>query len=183
MCIVLSSAYYSALWCSLMLTCSLKLMVLSALSLAYYCQERPSPNPTTHFPLFQISPSFQNILQSGNNFPTFHKKFMFHKPTFLMTFFSHWLRFFNSSPYVLKNANFPPISANFYFPLRFKCSPHFVKFACFSLPSGLTVMRLCIIQCTHWTPLHIALLLQCVSLKCVSCRLKEILHDLYVWGM
>src|SRR6218665_3299463 len=49
-----------------------------------------------HFPLFQISPYFQNFFRLCVSFPD---KFLdFHPPNFLMTFFSHRTQISNCSP-------------------------------------------------------------------------------------
>src|SRR6218665_1740732 len=69
--------------------------------------------------------------------PFQQKNFNFHPLKFLMTFF-------RIIPYFRCFSTFPP---------------DFVKFTCFYIvcvfrfPSCLTMMHLCITQCTHWTPL------------------------------
>src|SRR6218665_2364767 len=47
-----------------------------------------------------------------------------------------------------------PISRNLLFPLYFEeCFCLYMYFSCFSLLPSLTMMLVCIIQCTYWTPL------------------------------
>ena len=52
-------------------------------------QRRPSPKANDAFLPISDSPSFQNISESGNIFPTFPKKLaIFHPRKFLLNFFS-----------------------------------------------------------------------------------------------
>src|SRR6218665_3317846 len=89
--------------------------------------------------------------------------FAFHPPIFLMTlFFSHRPQISNS-PYFPCFNNFPPVSRKLLFPPYFQTFlPVFKKFTCFLhtfcvhvflSPLNLTMMHLCITQCTYWTPL------------------------------
>src|SRR6218665_1353342 len=92
----------------------------------------------------------------------------FHPPKFLMTFFSHRPQISNFSPV---SVNFPPVSRKLLFPLYFqKCPPCFRKihllftyFMCISFPPALTMMHLCITQCTYWTPLVLTIPVQCYN--------------------
>jgi len=113
--------------------------------------------PVSDFPLFP-----KKISDSAENFPnlTFSKKnFVFHPPKFLTSFFSHSPQISNFplfsvfqfiSPYFRKFF-FPPTTANF--PLISINLRDFAYFTCISFPSALTMMHLCITQCTYWTPL------------------------------
>ena len=53
----------------------------------------------------------------------------------------------------------PLFCENYYFPLLWQIPPWFTQFhllftyfTCISFPSALTMMHLCITQCTYWTP-------------------------------
>ena len=79
------------------------------------------------------------------------KKIDFLPQKFLMTLVS---------PIFAVSVHFPPISGKLLFPHYFaKFLSDFVKFTCFtclmsfSFPPSLTMMHLCIAQCTYWTPL------------------------------
>src|SRR6218665_1110384 len=119
-----------------------------------------------HFPLFPIPPFPKNVSDSVENFPNF-------------TFSTKILRlssakisdnFFLSST---TNSEFPPIYIFSLFQYistisqKLLFSPYFSKFLsrfcriyvlftyfiCFSFLPSLTMMHLCITQCTYWTPL------------------------------
>src|SRR6218665_2191228 len=75
-------------------------------------------------------------------------------------FFSHRPQISNFPPSLPLSVHFPLFRENYYFPLLLKIPPLFKKFTCFLLtffvfcvPSTLTMMHLCITQCTYWTPL------------------------------
>src|SRR6218665_1575140 len=79
-----------------------------------------------------------------------------------MTSFSSTLNF--SMPIIIisqKLIHFSPVSKKLSFSLFLTISSVFIRFmsffiyfTCFFLPSVLTMMHLCVIQHTHWTPLH-----------------------------
>src|SRR6218665_2962880 len=109
-----------------------------------------------HFPMFQIFPLF------SKHFQTLWKLFIcsrkdFHPPKFLMTFFSHRPQISNFLSYFPCFSTLPPpVSRKLLFPHILKC-PHPVleKFTCFlhtlcvfCFPPTLTMMHLCITQCT-----------------------------------
>src|SRR6218665_2058219 len=80
-----------------------------------------------------------------------------------MTFFCHRLQILNFPPYFASFSIFPPvIGENYYFPPTFTNFPPcfrkihqlFTYFVCIFSPPTLTMMHLCITQCTYWTPLH-----------------------------
>src|SRR6218665_1293397 len=121
-----------------------------------------------HFPtLFQISPLFSNIFlifwKISEILPFPDKISYFHPPKFLTTFFL----FFSHRPQISNFprfaclTTFPPlIRENFLFPPTFQnFLPVFEKFNSFLhtlrviSPPTLTMMHLCITQCTYWTPL------------------------------
>src|SRR6218665_2593379 len=121
-----------------------------------------------HFPLFQISPLFSKNFQTLWNISKmlpFPEKFLdFHLPKFLMTFCLVIEHKFRISPCFPCFGTFPPLfRENYYFPPTFKnVLPVFEKFTCFlhilcvfRFPPTLTMMHLCITQCTYWTPLPI----------------------------
>ncbi len=118
------------------------------------------PEAMMHFPLFQISPYFRKLFQTPWKIFTiwpFPKKiFDFHLPKFLMTFFffSHWPQIWNFPLFSLFQY-ISPYFGKFFFPLLLQISPWFRKiyvfftyFMCFSFPPTLTMMHLCITQCT-----------------------------------
>src|SRR6218665_469100 len=121
-----------------------------------------------HFPpLFQISPLFPKKFRTFRNFFTilpFPEKFLdFHPPKFLMTFFFLVIdhKFRNSPLFSLFQYISPLVSRKLFFPpLLLQLSPPVLgKFTCFLHtlrvfpPPTLTMMHLCITQCTYWTPL------------------------------
>src|SRR6218665_2294838 len=125
-----------------------------------HSQGHPSPPETMmHFPpCFRFRPLFSKNFQTRRKIFTilpFPDKFLdFHPPKFLMT------------PYFPCFNTFPPLFCeNYYFPLildKFPPTPVLDKFTCFlhalrvfRFPPTLTMMHLCITQCTYWTPLFI----------------------------
>src|SRR6218665_2490655 len=121
-----------------------------------------------HFPsLFQISPYFRKIFRFRGKFAKFflfpEKFFDFHPPKFLMTFFSHPPEILKFPSVFLVSVHFPPVFQQLLFsPLTFKnfprcfrkitCFLHTCTFCVFRFPPTLTMMHLCITQCTYWTP-------------------------------
>src|SRR6218665_866857 len=113
-----------------------------------------------HFFLFQISPFFRKFFDiPWRIFPILAFSeiiFDFHPPKFLMTFYYK----FSIPPIFPVSLHFPPISQKLLFPYFKKCSLCFRKMYVFlhtlyvfRIPPILTLMHLCIIQCTYWTPL------------------------------
>src|SRR6218665_3217157 len=109
------------------------------------------PKPMMHFPpYFTFPPLFRKFQSLGKcspllgNVPNFSKKFTFHPPKFLMTFFKSFaqisLPIWNIfiSPTVLQD--FPLISLNL---------PVFNVLYVFLFPPTLTTMHLCITQWTY----------------------------------
>src|SRR6218665_3879216 len=98
-------------------------------------------------PLFQI-PLFQKNSQTPSKM-----------------YFSHRLQILNFPPIFAFSFHFPIFRKHFHFPRTFANFPLIsVKFAFFCLlyvffvsPSTLTMMHLCITQCTYWTPLKLGL--------------------------
>ena len=130
-------------------------------------QGRPSPlRPWCIFPLFQIFPYFRKIFGLWGNF----SKFYFYPTNFLIfirrhfwwPFFSHRPQISNLPPYFPCFNTFPPCFAKIIlssptltnFPHCFR-QIHllFTYFTCISFPPTVTMMHLCITQCTYWTPL------------------------------
>ena len=81
---------------------------------------------------------------------------------FLMTFFSHWLQMLNFplfslfqyiSPLFPENDNFPLLLLQIPPPAFVKCTCFLHTLCDFCFPPSSTMMRLCITQCTFWTPL------------------------------
>ncbi len=110
-------------------------------------------------PLFQIFPYFRKKFRLRGKFSQFYlfpKKFQFSSAKFFLSLTTN----FEFSPYFRCFSTFPPISRKLLFPPTFQISfPNFVKFTCFlcvfCLPPSVTVMHICITQCTmaYWTPL------------------------------
>src|SRR6218665_1259501 len=109
--------------------------------------------PVSDFPLF--STNFQTLWKIFKILPFPEKFFDFHPPKFLMTFF-------RISPYFPCFSTFPPVSRKLLFrpPTMKNFPPVFEKFTCFlhilcvfRFPPTLTMMHLCITQCTYWTSL------------------------------
>src|SRR6218665_1650900 len=93
------------------------------------------------------------------------EKFLnFHLPKFLTTLFSHRPQISNFplfqyiSPLFRENYYFPPTLPNFRPPVfdKFTCFLHTLRV--FRFPPTLTMMHLCITQCTYWTPVRHAIL-------------------------
>ena len=151
-----------------------------------------------HFPpCFRFLPCFRNFFQTPwKIFPIsqlylFPKMFRFNPPKFLITIFSNLLQILNFPLFSL----FQYISPYFakiiiFFPHFSKFAPYFRKiyvlfsyFMCFSFPPSLTMMHLCITQCTYWTPLnetHIWLYWVCMLVSVQQCCLiTKIIHGLF----
>src|SRR6218665_3869108 len=67
----------------------------------------------------------------------------------------------SDDPFSPVSVHFPPLSRKLLFPLLSKMSPCFriihllfTYITCISFPPTLTMMHLCITQCTYWTPLR-----------------------------
>src|SRR6218665_3214901 len=79
---------------------------------------------------------------------------------FLVTFFSHRPQISNFPPIFAVSIHFPPVSQKLFVPPTFTHFPPcfrqihllFTYFTCI-FPPTLTMMHLCITQCTYWTPL------------------------------
>src|SRR6218665_1373115 len=89
----------------------------------------------------------------------------------------------NSPPYFRYFNTFPPISKLLFPPYFSKFSPCFRKiyvfftyFICFSFPPSLTMMHLCITQCTYWTPL-LSVKLSIVLLRLIQRNSKALNCD------
>src|SRR6218665_2509172 len=87
---------------------------------------------------------------------TFSKKFLdFHPPKFLMTFFFQIppiSLFLYISPLFRENYSFPPPLTNLP-PVLDKFTCFLYTLRAFHFPLALTMMHLCITQCTYWMPL------------------------------
>ena len=132
-------------------------------------QGRPSPPETMmHFPpCFRFPPIFEKFSDSRKLFtilPIPEKFLDFHPPKFLITFsfyFSHRPQISNFPLFSLFQYISPLFRENYYFhPTLKNFSPCFRKihllftcFMCISFPPTLTMMHLCITQCTYCTPL------------------------------
>src|SRR6218665_2506262 len=122
-----------------------------------------------HFPLFQISSlfskKFQTLWKVFKILPFPEKCLDFHPPKFLTTFsFKSSTTNFLFPPLFPCFSTFPPppFHENYYSPLLLKIPPCFRKihlpftyFCVFLFPPTLTMMHLCITECTYWTPLPI----------------------------
>src|SRR6218665_1621006 len=116
-----------------------------------------------HFPpSFQIFPLFSKNFQTLENF-TYSRKFSrFSSAKISDDLFLVIGHKFRISPSIfLGSVHFPPVHENCYFRSTLKNFPPVLeKFTCFlhtlcvfRFPPSLTMMHLCIIQCTYWTTL------------------------------
>src|SRR6218665_3975722 len=125
------------------------------------------PEAMMHFPsLFQISPHiFEKFSDSEENFQnfTFSRKISrFSSEKISDDLFLVINHKFRVPPIFPVSVHFHPVSRKLlFFPLLLKIPPCFRKihllftyFTCISFPNTLTVMHLCITQCTYWTPLR-----------------------------
>ena len=128
------------------------------------------PEAMIHFPSVSDFPCFWKKIQTLRKIftilPLPDKFFDFHPTKFLITFFlviDHkfrtFLPIFEFSPYLLCfstfPSTFPPRFAKIIIsPLLLQISPVFLhSLRVFRFPPTLTMMHLCITQCTYWTPL------------------------------
>ena len=118
------------------------------------------PPPCFSFPLF--SKKFQTLWKIFKILPFPEKSLDFHTSKFLMTFLLVIDRKFRVPPYFPffpVSVHFPPCFAKIIISPYFEIfSPVFKKYTCFlhiciTFPPTLTMMRLCITQCTYWTSL------------------------------
>ena len=111
-------------------------------------------------PCFRFPTYFRKIFRICGKFSTFYlsRKISRFSSTNISDdlFFSHRPQILNFPPISSVSVHFPPE----YFPLLWQISPCFKKFTCFlhtlcvfCFPPALTMMHLCITQCTYWTPL------------------------------
>ena len=143
------------------------LSVLAYMLSTIFVQGRPSPlRPWCIFPpCFRFPPLFSKNLKIlwkiWKILPFPEKISDFHPPKFLMTFFSHRPQILNFPPILPLLVHFPPWLAKIIIsPLLSQISPLFSEnspaFYILSVyfPPTLTMMYLCITQCTYWTPLY-----------------------------
>jgi len=105
--------------------------------------------------------------------------------------FCHRLQILNSSPIFAVLVRSPLFRKKYYFPYFCKFPSDFVKCRCFlhtlcvfRFPSTLTMMHLCITQCTYWTPLLTIVVLFCLSYRqsmsfCKLSQCSKCAHKLY----
>ena len=113
-----------------------------------------------HFPCyFRFPPYFRKMFRLCGKFS---ENFLdFHPTKFLMTFFSHRPQISNFPLFSLFQYISSLFRENYYFPPTFKNVPPVFEiltcflhtFCVFRFPPTLTMMHLCITQCTYWTPL------------------------------
>ena len=95
------------------------------------------PEAMMHSPRFRFPPNFPQIFRICETISKFSReKFRFLSAKIYDDFFSHRPQF----------SNFPLLLQ------RFTCFLH--TFCVFRFSPTLTMMHLCITQCTYWTPLH-----------------------------
>src|SRR6218665_2205316 len=120
-----------------------------------------------HFPpLFQISPLF--LKKNSDFLENFYNLTFSQQISWLSSakisydlFFSHRPQISNFPPIFASSVHFHLFRKNYSFPPTFTNFPPVLgKFTCFLhalrvhfSPSTLTMMHLCITQCTYWTPL------------------------------
>jgi len=108
-----------------------------------------------HFP--PISKNFFRLCGKLSQFYLFRRNFLiFIRQNLWWPFSSHSLQILNFPLFSLFQYISHPISGKLLFP------PYFCKFTCFlhtfcvfRFPPSLTMMHLCITQCTYWTPLMV----------------------------
>ena len=105
--------------------------------------------------IFGLSEIFLQFYLFPKNFLTFIRQNFW-------LFFSHRPQISNFPPIFAVSVHFPPVSWKLFFPPYFyKFPPVLGKFTCLFTyftcisPPNLTMMHLCITQCTYWTPLHL----------------------------
>ena len=130
------------------------------------------PKAMMHSPLFQIyryfSKNVQTLWKILKILPFPDNFLNFHPPKFLMTFL---FLVIDHNPYFPCFSTFPPCFAKIiispcfakiiispllwkiFLPVFSKIHLLFTYFMCISFPPTLTMMHLCIIQCTYWKPL------------------------------
>ena len=115
-------------------------------------QGRPSPWGHDAFPPISDSPYVRQIFRLCGKF----SKFNLFPPKISDDLLCHRPQISNFPLFSL----FPPVSRKLLFPPLWKIPLCFRKirlvltyFMCISFPPTLTMMHLCITQCTYWTPL------------------------------
>ena len=113
-----------------------------------YRQGVDPPEVMMHFPPVSDSPHFWKIFRLYQKFSKFY---LFPKNFSILIRQNFWWPFlvidhkFRISPFFFPvSIHFPLFRLNYYSP------PYLM---CISFPSALTMMHLCITQCTYWTPL------------------------------
>src|SRR6218665_1184860 len=130
---------------------------------------RPTPPKTMmHFPLCFRFPLFSKNFRAFREiltilpFPRKISSFSFTKISDdLFLVIDH--KFPISHPIFAVSVHFPPVSRKLFFPPTLTNFPPVLdKFTCFlhtlrvfRFPPTLTMMHLCITQCTYWTPLYL----------------------------
>src|SRR6218665_2336308 len=102
--------------------------------------------------------------------------------TLFMSFFSHRPQILNFPPILPVLVHFPPDWRKLLFPPCFhkfppcfrKIHQFFTYFVCIFPPPTLTMMHLCITQCTYWTPLHCCTLFV-TSIFVSSCNILRLI--------
>jgi len=132
--------------------------------MVYLCRGVHPPKSMMHFPLFQMSPCFPQKFQTQwKIFPILpfpRKNFRFSSAKISD---DHRQQIWNFPPTFVTSIQFPLFRENYCFTPYFQnVPPVFVKFTCFftyfvyfSFPPSLTMMHLCITECTYWTPLYL----------------------------
>ena len=111
-------------------------------------------------PLCQIFPYFREIFRLCGKFPEFYlfpKIFsIFIRQNFWWIFeFLLYFPCFSTFPLCFAKIIISPLLWQIYPPVleKFTCCLH--TLCVFRFPPSLTMMHLCITQCTYWTPLHV----------------------------
>jgi len=110
--------------------------------------------PVSDFPLFTKKIRLRQKFSKFYLFPKIY--FDFYPPKFLMTVFSPWLQIFNFPPIFAVSVHSLCFGKIIIPPYFCKFPADFVKFTCFCIlyasfvPPSLTMMHLCITQCTYW---------------------------------
>src|SRR6218665_465422 len=139
-----------------------------------------------HFPhCFRFSPQFRKNFRTFLKFLTILPFLDFHPPKFLTTFFLFIDQKFRISPlFSLFQYIFPQYRENYSFPLLLQIPPGFRQihllftyFTCTFAPT-LTMMHLCITQCTYWTPLFVCMIKNFYKCASHALYLPSLCHNL-----
>jgi len=159
-------------------------------SLPFGSQRHPFPlEALMHSLCFRFPPiskkmfRLRGILSKFYLFPINFSIFL--RQNFWWPFFGCWVKILSFPLFSLFQYISPTISGNFLCPLWFrKIYIFFTYFMCFSFHPSLTMMHLCITQCTHWSQqLWVQSATDCIFLSSVSSPSPPHLPTDSVWSV